>query len=404
MTEQPIRRPDSTGRAGDRRAPLWLLALLTLSGTIAMHIFVPALPFAARDLGAGIGAAQLTLSAYIIGLSAGQLTYGPISDRYGRRPVLFVGMAVYAVASLAAMFAPTIETLIAVRFFQALGGCTGLVLGRAIVRDGSAGTEAAKKLSLMNLMVMAGPGLSPLLGSLLTDLTGWRSIFAVLSLVGLANFLLVLRLLPETGGAAGHDVRSILRSYSHLARSRIFLGYAIGGSFATTSVYAFISAAPFIFIDQLHRPHQEVGLYLMVNVAGAWLGNLAASRLIGRLPSDRLMVFGNMLSCACALVLLGFALFDRLGVASIVVPMLFLTLGAGIASPMAMTGAIGVNPTIAGSSSGLYGATQMAVGAVCAMMGGIGGNPAVAVGVVLLAAGLLAQFSFWFALGGRPKD
>ncbi|MFL5289556.1 MAG: MFS transporter [Rhodopila sp.] len=117
------------------RAPLWLLALITFSGTMAMHIFVPALPFAAADLGATPAAVQLTLSFYVAGLALGQLVYGPVSDHFGRRPVLIVGMAVYALAGLAAMLAPTIHTLIAARLFQALGGCAGLVLGRAIVRD-----------------------------------------------------------------------------------------------------------------------------------------------------------------------------------------------------------------------------------------------------------------------------
>ncbi len=375
-------------------APLWLLALITLSGTFAMHAFVPALPIAAREFGAGIGEAQLTLSAYIIGLSVGQLTYGPVADRYGRRPVLFIGMAVYCLASLAAMAAPTIHVLVAIRFLQALGGCTGLVLGRAIVRDLSTGSDTARRLSLMNLMVMAGPGLSPLLGSLLTDLTGWRSIFAALSLLGLGNFVLIWRLLPETGGTGSHDFRSILRSYGHLVRSRQFLGYAIGGSCATTSVYAFVSAAPFIFVEQLHRPHQEVGVYLMVNIVGAWLGSLVANRLIGRFPAERLMTAGNLLSCLCALVLLGFVASGSFGVAAIVVPMLFLTLGAGLTSPMAMSAALGVNPAVAASASGLYGALQMAVGAACATLSGIGGNPAVAVGVVLLSAGVLAQAAF----------
>ncbi|MBI1243951.1 MAG: Bcr/CflA family efflux MFS transporter [Alphaproteobacteria bacterium] len=396
--------PAALPQSPKRHAPLWLLAIITISGTVAMHIFVPALPLVAQDFGAGIGTAQLTLGVYIAGLSVGQLTYGPISDRYGRRPVLFAGMAAYAAASLAAMLAPTIHTLIVLRFVQALGGCTGLVLGRAIVRDSTEGTDAARKLSLMNLMVMAGPGLSPVLGSLLADITGWRSIFAVLSLLGFANFLLVWRMLPETGGTTSHDARSILRSYGHLVRSRTFLGYAIGGSCATTSVYAFVSAAPFIFVNQLHRPQHEVGFYLMVNIIGAWLGSLAASRLIGRVRNYRLMVLGNALSFTCAIVLLAVALFGSLGVAAIIVPMLFLTMGAGIASPLAMSSALGVNPSIAGSASGLYGSVQMAVGAVCSMLSGLGGNPAVAVGSVLLAACVLAQLSFWLALDRRNAN
>lgn len=393
-----------SGKAMRAQAPLWLLALITLSGTIAMHIFVPALSQVARDLDAGASATQLTLSAYVVGLSLGQLTYGPISDRYGRRPLLFVGMAVYALASFAAMLAPTIGTLVVIRFFQALGGCTGLVLGRAIVRDYASGAEAARRLSLMNLMVMAGPGLSPLLGSVLADITGWRSIFAALAALGLVNFVLIWRMLPESGGGSGHDARSVLRSYGRLARSPVFLGYAIGGSCATTSVYAFIGAAPFIFIDRLQRPAHEVGVYLMVNIIGAWLGSLVASRLIGRFPSDRLMVAGNALSCAFAVVLLGVALSGAPSVAWIVGPMLLFTMGAGIASPMALSASLGVDPSIAGSASGLYGSIQMAFGAACASLSALGGDPTVAVGVVLLSAGVFAQLSFAFALAHKRRQ
>src|SRR5690349_10635206 len=137
--------PDrGAGAAAQKTAsPLWLLALITLSGTLAMHIFVPALQLAAHDFAASATTMQLTLSAYIVGLSLGQLTYGPISDHFGRRPVLIIGLLIYALSSLAAMLAPTINVLILARFIQALGGCAGLVLGRAIVRDNASGSDAA---------------------------------------------------------------------------------------------------------------------------------------------------------------------------------------------------------------------------------------------------------------------
>nr|WP_139267635.1 MULTISPECIES: multidrug effflux MFS transporter [unclassified Beijerinckia] len=391
------RKPAAQAPPPPAHAPLWLLAVITLSGTLAMHIFVPALPLAAQDLGASASAMQLTLSAYIVGLAIGQLTYGPISDRFGRRPVLAVGMVIYLVASLVAMLTPSVQALIVTRFFQALGGCSGLVLGRAIVRDSVSGNDAARRLSLMNLMVMAGPGLSPLVGSFLAAVTGWRSIFAALCVLGLVNLVLIWRLLPETKGNQGQDVRTVLRSYRQLLKSRGFLGYTIGGGCATTPIYAFIGAAPFIFIDQIHRPAHEVGIYLAINIVGAWFGSLTVSRLIGRVSSGRLMVIGNLLSCVSAFIFLAFAVAGSLGVLSTVLPMLLLSYGTGIASPMALSAALGINPSIAGSASGLYGFVQMSIGAVCAALGGVGGNPALAVGIVLLAAGLLAQLSFWFA-------
>jgi DHA1 family bicyclomycin/chloramphenicol resistance-like MFS transporter len=384
--------------------PLWLLALITVSGTLAMHIFVPALPDAGEMLRASPSHMQLTLSAYIVGLAVGQLTYGPISDRFGRRPVLLAGLTVYLLASAAAYAAPTVDALIAMRFLQALGACAGLVLGRAIVRDNYSGEDAVRKLSLMNLMILAGPGLSPLVGSFLVVTTGWRSIFALLAILGLANLLLIWRLLPETARGQVQDAKEILLNYGRLLRSRRFLGFAIGGGFATTSTYAFIGAAPFIFVSQLHRPAEEVGIYLTVNIIGAWIGSLTTSRLIGRTPAHRIMLIGNFLSCVGGAACLYFALAGTHSVAAVLVPMLLFTYGAGMASPAALAQSLSINPEIAGSASGLYGCAQMAIGAVCTALVSFGGNPALSAGIVLLGAAVLAQLCFWAALLAGEKQ
>lgn len=390
MTVIPVEGP------ADRRVPLWMLALITLGGTLAMHIFVPALPQVAADLGASTAAAQLTLSAYIVGLAAAQLAYGPVSDRVGRRAPLVFGMVVYAVASVAAMIAPTIDLLIAARFFQAFGGGAGLVLGRAIVRDNATGTEAARKLSTLNLMVMIGPGLAPMAGAALAAATGWRSIFAVLCMLGVANLALVLRMLPE-GGDAGEPRREIGASYRRLLTSRAFLAYAVGGGCATTAIYGYIGAAPFIFTEQLHRPAHEVGVFLLFNVLGLWLGSLTASRVAGRYPTRRLMIGGSLVGCVAALAFLILTLTGELTVAGVVIATLLVSYGGGLTSPLALSEALGVNPAIAGSASGLYGFMQMSIGAVAAALSGIGGDPALAVALLLVTAGAVTQFCFWLA-------
>ncbi len=398
VSHQPLETSQQPALAltSAKRSPLWLLALITLTGTLAMHIFVPALPAAAQDLAASASSVQLTLSFYIAGLAIGQLIYGPVSDCFGRRPVLIFGMVVYAVSSIAAFVAPTIETLIIARLFQALGGCSGLVLGRAIIRDSVAGNDAAKRLSMLNLIIMAGPGLAPLVGSALTEGFSWRSIFGLLSIFGVLNVILVFFLLRETVRVASHTT-SVIHNYIHLIKSRRFLGYAFGGGCATTSTYAFIGAAPFIFVNQLHRSAHEVGFYLALNILGVWFGNLTAVRLIGRIPVVRLMVGGNALSCIGAAIFFISAMSGNLSMTLTIVPILILTYGAGIASPTAMAEALNVNPDISGSSSGLYGFVQMAVGAICTALAGIGSNPALAAGTTLLVAGTIAQLSFWIA-------
>jgi MFS transporter, DHA1 family, multidrug resistance protein len=387
------------------RAPLWLLALFAFSGTLGMHIFVPALPSAALDLGAGTAAMQMTVSLYIFGLALGQLVYGPLSDRFGRRPILLAGLALYTAAGLAAALAPSANVLIGARLVQAFGGCAGLVLARAIVRDTAVTREAARRLALMNLMVTVGPGLAPLIGGALAAATGWRSILYLLTALGVANMLFAWRLLPETGpSGASVKLSRLTRDYWGLLRSPAFLGYAIGGGCATTSLYAFIAAAPFIFVGQLHRPPGEVGLYLAVLVSGVWLGSILTSRLIVSMPLGRLLIGANALGILAAFVLLGGVLSGHLSVALAVGSMFVFTVGVGVASPAALTQAISVNARVIGSASGLYGFTQMAVGAFCTALAGFGHNAALSAALVLAAASLVGQAAFWIALRWPRQD
>ena len=384
-------------------APLWLLTLITFSGTLAMHIFVPALPEAARSLGASIGEMQLTMSVYIFGLAVGQLAYGPLSDRFGRRPVLVAGLVLYTLAGLAACVLSNVHYLIVARLLQALGGCAGMVIGRAIVRDTALPQEAARRLATMNLMVALGPGAAPLIGGALATAFGWRSIFYALALLGFVNVLFALLLLPESHAAeGGAKVGSLARNYRRLLTSPAFLGFAVGGGCATTSMYAFISVSPFIFARQLGRPDYEVGIYPAILLAGVWLGSMAATRLIPRLPIDKLAVWANAFSVLGALVFLGVAVTHQLSVLLVIGPMFVFGLGAGIASPAALTQAISVNPHVIGSASGLYGFSQMGVGALCTALVGLGSDPALTAAIILATAGVIGQASFWIALRYRP--
>jgi DHA1 family bicyclomycin/chloramphenicol resistance-like MFS transporter len=250
----------------------------------------------------------------------------------------------------------------------------------------------------MNLMVTIGPGLAPLVGGGLAGVAGWRAIFILLCGLGLVNFLSAWRLLPETGGAPpGHGARTVVRNYGRLACTPAFLGYAIGGGCATTSMYAFVSAAPFIFTHQLGRPDHEVGVYLAVVVFGIWLGSVAASRLAGRVDLGRMLVRANLLSAAAAMAFLLAALIGRLSVPVVVGSMLLYTFGVGIAGPAALAKAMGVNPLVVGSASGLYGFAQMGIGAICTALATSGDNPALASGIVLAATGVTAQAAFWLA-------
>jgi DHA1 family bicyclomycin/chloramphenicol resistance-like MFS transporter len=386
--------------------PLWLLTLITFAGTLAMHIFVPAMPRAADDLGASTGAIQMTISLYILGLAVGQLVYGPVSDRFGRRPVLMAGLALYTLAGLAAALSPSVEALIVARLLQAFGGCAGLALGRAIVRDTAEGHDAARRLAMLNLMVAIGPGLAPMVGGAIAASLGWRAIFALLCALGIAGLLFTWRRVPETsrlgaGAAVPTDLATLARNYRRLLGSPAFLGYALGGGCATTAFYAYVAAAPFIFIDELHRPAWEVGIYLGIPVFGYSVGSIFASRLLGRMSIDSFLVRANLLSAAAAAALLIVVLGGWLSVWPITVTMLVMTIGGGMSSPAALTQAVSVNPTVIGSAAGLYGAAQMVVGAICSGLAALGGDPALAAALVLAGAGVVAQASFFVAVRRR---
>ncbi len=385
---------------GNRRhVPLWMLAMFALSATLGMHIFVPALPNAAADLKSSPGALQLTISLYIAGLAIGQLVYGPLADRFGRRPALIGGLILFTASGFAAFLAQSIDALIVARLFQALGGCSGLVLARAIVRDTSAAQEATQRLALMNLMVTVGPGIAPLVGGVLAAVFGWRAILIALCALGAVNALCAWRLLPETGvKLASVDRAALLRNYGRLLASPAFLGYAIGGGCATTSLYAFIASAPFIIVNQLHRPEHEIGLYLAILVSGVWLGSVLTSRLVAKFSLRRFLVAANALSVAAAFALLALVLSGGLSLVPMVGLMLLYNVGVGSAAPAALVQAISVNKRAVGSASGLYGFAQMAVGAALTALAGLGRDPALAAAVVLALAGVVAQASFFIAM------
>lgn len=385
--------------------PLWPLALITLSGTLAMHMFVPALPVAAHDLATSPALVQMTISVYILALGLGQLVFGPLSDSFGRRPLLLAGLLLFTLGGLAAALAPNVHVLLAARFAQALGGCVGMLLPRAIVRDTSGVDEAVKRLSLMGLMTLVGPGLSPLIGGTVAEAWGWRAVFGVLTCLGAFNLLLAWRLLPETGSPTGRiSVAAVLADYRQLLGMRRFVGLAIGGGCATTSTFAFITAAPFIFVHQLHRPVPEVGLYLGIMIIGAFIGNALASQLAGRMENDRLMVGAHQLSLVSALAFVVSLLVwgPQLGV--ILVLVFLHALGAGLCSPIASVQVVSVVPRLIGSASGLYGCVQMLVGASCAALVTLHPDAALAAACVMLAFSLLGQASFSLAGPPGPRD
>ena len=345
------------------RSAFPLFVALTASGTLGMHVIVPALPATARALDVSVPAVQLTITLYLIGLAVGQLIYGPLSDRFGRRPVLLAGMSLFAVASFAAAFAPNAPVLVGARILQALGGCSGLVLGRAAVRDSAEPSKAAGQLALLTMTMSAVPAIAPAIGGYVTAFVHWRASYVLVAALGAATLFATWLTMPETNRATTPG--SLWRGNAMLLRSPVFLGYAVGGAMSTTSFYAFMAAAPFIFEGALGRPTHEVGIYYLILMVGVAFGSFLANRLSRRVSIRTGALAANGFAVAGAV---GFAAADALGalsVLAVVATIGVFMIGAGMTSPFALAGSVSANPRAIGAASGLYGFFQMGYGMLC---------------------------------------
>jgi DHA1 family bicyclomycin/chloramphenicol resistance-like MFS transporter len=350
------------------RAPFALIVAITACGTLGMHLIIPALPDTARGLGVSAGAIQLTITLYLIGLAIGQLLYGPISDRFGRRPVLLGGLALFTFAGIATAAAPTAWALVIARILQSIGACAGLVLGRAIVRDSAAPDRAAAQLAMLTMVMSMAPAIAPVLGGYATAWFGWRAAFALLAIVGAVTLVLAVLLLPETNRAQSGTRASMLIGSIRLFRSRAFCGFVLGGAFTTTSFYAFMAASPFILIDLLQQPTERVGLFYLLLMAGVAAGSFMANRIAGRIRVQVALRLANSFAIAGAALFMLADLSGMLSVTTVIAPVVLFMVGAGMASPFALAGAVSVNTHAIGAASGLYGFTQMAYGAFCTVI------------------------------------
>jgi DHA1 family bicyclomycin/chloramphenicol resistance-like MFS transporter len=349
------------------RAPFPLLVAMTACGTMGMHVIIPALPATARALNMSISTTQLTITLYLIGLAFGQLFYGPVSDRFGRRPVLLIGLALFTAASILSACAPNAAILIGSRVAQSIGGCAGLVLGRAAVRDGATPDKAAGQLALLTLVMSIVPALAPAVGGYLTAYVHWRASYVLLAAMGGLTLLAALLLLPETNRdrLGGTSARSLLSGYVLLTRSRRFIGFALGGACSTTSFYAFMSASPFLFENVLHRPTQEVGLYYVLLMGGVSAGSFLANRLSRVLSLGWGLRAANLVTVVGASSFAAIDAFDLLSAPAMAGAVTLFMIGAGMASPFALAGSVSVNPRTIGAASGLYGFFQMGYGMLC---------------------------------------
>src|SRR5450755_3202398 len=272
-----------------------LLAALSAIGPLTTDMYLPSLPDIARLLSASTAQVQLTISAYLVGFAIGQILYGPLADRHGRKPVLLAAMGLYSVASLACVLSTSIEMLIVARFVQALGGCGGIVLARAIVRDLYSGARAGRELSMMGSVMALAPVLAPLAGGLLQTGFGWRSIFVTLVAAGVTGAGVVWLLLPETLATRAAEAISpstMLTSYRAVARNPAYLAYLGIATASYAGLFAWISGASFVLQNLYGLSPFNFGVAFALGSIGYMAGTALAARLVVRIGLDRTIGIG----------------------------------------------------------------------------------------------------------------
>jgi DHA1 family bicyclomycin/chloramphenicol resistance-like MFS transporter len=348
------------------RPPLALLIAMVTFGPVSIDIFLPSLPDMTRVFATDVSHVQTTLSIFIAGFALAQLVLGPLSDRFGRRPVLLAGTGLYCAASVLCLFARSIDTLILARLLQAFGACAGPVLSRAIVRDVFPPDRAARTLAVMASIMAIAPALAPVVGGLLHAWFDWRANFVVMTLFGLALWTGVQLLLAETNQRPDRKAlrpARMLAAYGMLATHRGFLRYTLALSFLFAAMFSFISGGSFVLISVLGIKPEHFGIFFAMVVCGLLAGNLATAQLSHRLSPDRLIGTGLVIATVSSVPLVGLALAHVQTIAAVVAPMAGLFLAAGLILPNGTAAAIAPHGRIAGSASALLGFIQMGIAA-----------------------------------------
>lgn len=347
----------------------WLLLLGALTGLapLSINMYLPGFPAIEKSLLAQAGSAELTLASYFIGLAVGQLFYGPLSDRFGRRSPLLVGLVIYILASFGCAFTSSIPELIFWRFLQALGGCAGMVVTMAVIRDRCSANEAARAFSMLILVVGLAPILAPLIGGWIVTAFDWRVLFLTLGVVGILGLIAVYFWLEET-----HDTRhepplvlgNIIRNYGRLLIDRRFIGYTLSGGLARAGMFAYIAGSPFVFIEYYHIPPQYYGWIFGMNAAGLILFSQINAWRLKKHKATVLLSRALWLPAGIGVLLLGISLTGHITLPLLLTGIFIFVASIGYIGPDAGAATLATHGQQAGTASALMGSLQFALATI----------------------------------------
>ena len=384
---------------------LVLLMAVTAIGPVTLNIMVPALPSLVVRLTADAATVQLTLSLYLFSLATAQLFLGPLSDRFGRRPVMLAGLALNVVASVAAIWASSIGWLIFARVVQAVGASGGIVICRAIIRDLYERDRAAAVIGLVTTAMVVAPMVAPFVGGLLDTAFGWQAIFLAIAVMSAAVLLWAVLVLPETRPErAPQSPGTMVQEWRALLGHRRFYGYLLVGAFGSATFFVFLGGAPHIVVTLMRRSSAEYGLWFAVMSLGYMSGNFTVSRLSQRFGIDAMIVAGLVFELIGVLAMTGLiAVFGNHGPWLLFLPQFVVSYGNGLMMATAMAGAVSIRPQAAGSAAGMAGFVQMAIGAAATQLVSVvlaGATTGMPMAVMALAA-VLTGFALQAVLARR---
>ena len=392
-----------------RLPPLALLIAVSAAGPLSLNIFVPSMPGIQRAFDTDYATVQLTLTLYLIGFAVAQLLYGPLSDRFGRRPVLLAGQGIYLAGSVLCLMASGIGALIAGRVVQAVGACAGMVVARAIIHDIYEREKVAAMLAYVHAAMATAPMIGPSIGGLLEVWFGWQASFVLIVAIGAGVLAASVYFLHEThkGEAQAAPIVDMIVGFGHLLRRPVFCGHAFQVAFSSSVFFAFIGGAPYVMVDLMGRPPSEFGFYFIAVPAMFVTGSFFAGRVSARVESNRMVTIGTLIALAASGAAVAWNHWDLLIPVTLFGSMAAAALGNGMAMPNGLAGAIGVNPRRAGAASGLSGFLQMGVSAgVITIVGALLAGSATPVVAVMFASAGLALTSHLLAVWatGRRSD
>lgn len=387
---ESLRHGAAPAGGNDLRVLVILSALMSFS-SISTDMYLPALPTLVDELHTDIGLVELTISTFLIGFSLGQLFWGPISDRLGRRLPIAAGLLLFIVGSIGCATSASIGQMLGWRVVQAVGACAGPVLARAMVRDLYPRERSAQMLSILILMMAIAPLLGPLLGGQILTVWSWRGIFWILAIAGLLA-LIALWALPETL-ASNHrssaPLGSTLRSYLALARNPRLIVYAVSGGFYYGGCYAFIAGTPFAYVDYYHVSPRAFGLLFGVNIVGLMVVNFINTRLVMHLGSERIFRLGTWIAALSGIALAVDAKFGWGGVPGLAIPIFCFMSVSGFIVANSVASALAAFPQQAGAASSLVGAMHYGSGVLsAAMLGWFADGTPWTMGWIVAAAGV----------------